>query len=67
MRNLDRLSSVSREYLFGGFPLLCLKGNTYSTGVFKLEVYGGTVEELPSRLFSVRDSGTVERGVGWLS
>ena len=67
MGNLDRLSSVSGEYLFGGFPLLCLKGNTYSTGVFKSELYGGTVEELTSRLFSIGDSGTAERGVGWLS
>lgn len=65
MGNLDLLSSASGEYLFGGFPLLCLKGNTYSTGVFKLGVYGRLVEKLTSGLFSVGvgDSGTVERGV----
>jgi len=64
---LDRLSSISGEYLLGGFPLLCLKDNTYSTRLFKSEVYGGTVGELTSGLFSVGDSGTVERGVDWVS
>ncbi|KAF9661838.1 hypothetical protein SADUNF_Sadunf19G0110400 [Salix dunnii] len=59
MGNFDLLSLASGEYLFGGFPLLCLKGNTYSMRVFKSEVYGRSVEELTLRLFSVGDSERV--------
>ena len=59
MGYLDHLSSTSGQYILSGFPRLFLISNTYLTGALLDEEI---VRELTLGLFSMKRSGTVERG-----